>query len=322
MDDFNVSSLHESKNEWGSRLLTILTPHIIDGLKSIFDEALKLCRENNELDKYLMTLQNFITRIPKWNANIIEIEKQRIIEKSGCGYLEDLVTCVHIIQLKLLTAIRVGQKQKKIDINIPKLDDFIHKIYINVARKIYKNVYLFEIKIPPLQTQKNYRELEMIVQECILNTVRDSIPVETILQAYMDETIEEEVVEEIKEQEIADPSKPVEIPQIISEKSEPINSGLPPDTKLTFSDTDLARDIYNNELAINAPKSFERLEEISALRNIQRKLDESDDDETENVKLKISDQTFSLDNLEIHNMDAPELSLIPDLLMDDIEVLY
>jgi glycosyltransferase involved in cell wall biosynthesis len=47
-------------------------------------------------------------------------------------------------QLKLLTAMRVGQKQKKININIPKLDDFIHKIYVHVARKIYKNVYLFE----------------------------------------------------------------------------------------------------------------------------------------------------------------------------------
>jgi hypothetical protein len=30
MDDFNISSLHESKNEWGARLLTILTPLIID----------------------------------------------------------------------------------------------------------------------------------------------------------------------------------------------------------------------------------------------------------------------------------------------------
>lgn len=76
------------------------------------------------------------------------------MRKSGCSYLEDLVTCVHIIQLKVLTAMRVGQKQKKIDINIPKLDDFIHKAYINVARKVYKNVYLFELGIPPLQTQK------------------------------------------------------------------------------------------------------------------------------------------------------------------------
>ena len=205
MDDFNVSSLHESKNEWGSRLLTILTPHVMDGFKSIFDEAVKLCKDNNELDKYLMTFQNFITRIPKWNPVIIEKERKRILEKSSCSYLEDLVTCVHIIQLKILTAIRVGQKQKKIDITIPKLDDFIHKVYINVARKVYKNVYLFELNVPPLQVQKNYRELEIIIQECILNAVRESIPVETILRVYMDETVEEDVVEEIKEQVIETP---------------------------------------------------------------------------------------------------------------------
>ena len=199
MDDFNVSALHESKNEWGSRLITILTPLIIDGYKSILEESIKLCKDNNEIDKYLMTFQNLISRIPKWNQQIIESEKNRICEKSGCNYIEDLVTCVHIIQLKIVTAMRVGQKQKKIDISIPKLDDFIHKVYINVARKIYKNVYLFEINIQPLQIQKNYRELEIIIQECILNTLRESIPVEAILKAYMDETIEEDVIEEVKE---------------------------------------------------------------------------------------------------------------------------
>ena len=200
MDDFNVSALHESKNEWCARLVTLLTPLIIDGYKSILEEAIKLCIENNENDKYLMTFQNLISRIPKWNAQIIETERKRICEKSGCNYLEDLVTCVHIIQLKVLTAMRVGQKQKKIDINVTKLDDFIHKTYVNVARKVYKNVYLFEVGIQPLQIQKNHRELEIIVQECILNTVRESIPVETILKAYLDETVEEDVVEEVKEE--------------------------------------------------------------------------------------------------------------------------
>ena len=207
MDDFNVSALHESKNEWGSRLVTILTPLIIDGYKSILEESIKLCKENSENDKYLMTFQNLISRIPKWNSQIIETERKRICDKSGCNYLEDLITCVHVIQLKILTSMRVGQKQKKIDINIPKLDDFIHKTYINVARKVYKNVYLFEVNIQPLQVQKNYRELEIIVQECILNTLRESIPVEAILKAYMDETVEEDVVEEIKEQIIEEPIK-------------------------------------------------------------------------------------------------------------------
>jgi len=139
-------------------LITILTPLIIDGYKSILDESIKLCKDTNEMNKYLMTFQNLISRIPKWNQQIVENEKKRICEKSGCVYLEDLVTCVHIIQLKILTAMRVGQKQKKIDINIPKLNDFIHNVYINVARKVYKNVYLFEINVPPLQVQKNYRD--------------------------------------------------------------------------------------------------------------------------------------------------------------------
>jgi hypothetical protein len=328
MDDFSISSLHESKNEWASRLITILTPLIIDGYRSILDEALKLCRENNETEKYLMTFQNFISRIPKWNQTIIETEKNRICEKSGCSYLEDLVTCVHIIQLKILTAMRVGQKQKKIDINIPKLDDFIHKTYINVARKIYKNVYLFELNISPLQIQKHNRELEIIVQEGILNTLRESIPVDAILKAYMDETIEENVTEEIKEQYVDEPIK-VDTTNNTT-ITEPVSNNNPnnnPDNntqkpKLSFSNNDFVRDEFNNEQVVNASKDIDRLEQIGIERARQRKLDESDDDDDDdNVKLKISDQNVELNSLDIHQINEPNMNLLPDLLIDDIEIL-
>ena len=308
MDDFSISSLHESKNEWASRLITILTPLIVDGYRSILDEALKLCRENNETEKYLMTFQNFISRIPKWNQTIIETEKNRISEKSGCSYLEDLITCVHIIQLKILTAMRVGQKQKKIDINIPKIDHFIHKTYINVARKIYKNVYLFEINIQPLQIQKNYREIEIIVQECILNTLRESIPVETILKAYMDETIEEDVVEEINEQIIEEPIK------------EPVKQNFNNNNHqkgLMFNNVDYIQDVNGNVTDIHAPKTIDRLEEISKLRNQQRKEEEEEEDE----KITISSENIKLDTFDIHNIEEPKIELLPDLLIDEIEVL-
>ena len=349
MDDFNVSSLHESKNEWGARLLTILTPLILEGFKSIFDESIKLCKENKEMDKYLMTFQNFIARIPKWNSTIIENETKRIVDRSNCSYLEDLVTCVHIIQLKLLTAMRVGQKQKKININIPKLEDFVHKVYINVARKIYLNVYLYEIKVPPLQLQKNNRELEIIVQECILNTVRDSIPIENILRAYMDETVEEDVVEEIKEQEIEKPDKPVsekenqgdhivegektvvsKIEGVVSEtnqnggtsslletssQSPSFSSNDEKSVLLKFDDMDKVLDKHNNEQIVSAPKTIERLEEISALRNMQRKMEEDDDD-----KITISNEDVQLDNLDVHVIGSPSIRLDDDLL-GDIEIL-
>jgi hypothetical protein len=258
-----------------------------------------------------MTFQNLITRIPKWNSAIIETEKKRIIDRSGCSYLEELVTCIHIIQLKLLTAMRVGKKQKKIDINIPKLDDFIHKCYINVARKLYQNVYLFELKCQPLQIQKNNRELELIIQECILNAVRDSIPLESILKAYMDETVEEDVIEEVKEQLFEKPITP-EKQAIFEGKGEN-------NVSLKFNDVDSAINKNGKEELIEAPKTIERLEEISTLRNIQRKIEEEEEEE----KLKISNEDVSLDCLDVQiiNPIPQEIKLDTDLLFDDIEIL-
>lgn len=318
MDDFSISSLHESRNEWCARLLTILTPLVIEGFRAIFDESIKLCKDNREMDKYLMTFQNLITRVPKWNASIIETERKRIIERSHCSYLEELVTCVHIIQLKLLTAMRVGQKQKKIDINIPKLDDFIHKAYIHTARKIYKNVYLFEINAQPLQVQKNNRELEVIVQECILNAVRESIPIENILKAYMDETVEEDVIEEIKEQ-VVEQTPPVnargESEYVGEVNSTPTSVSVlettSPSPALKFNDVDSVLNKHNEEETVSAPKTIERLEEISALRNMQRKMEEEEDDE----KLNISDQEVDL-GLDVHELHQPAKK--DDLLLEDI----
>jgi hypothetical protein len=337
MDDFNTTSLHESKNEWGVRIITILCPLIIEGFRSIFEESCKLCRDNEEMDKYLMTFQNFIARIPKWNASIVEQERKRIVEKSKCTYLEELITCVHIIQLKILTAMRVGQKQKKIDISIPKLDDFIHKMYINTARKLYKTVYLFEIGIPALQMQKNQREMEIIVQECILNTVRDSIPVESILRAYMEESVEEEiipVVSGVKEKEEKDKKekeekekkekeekekKEREEKERVLEKPEISMSSVGDNVPmLKFNDNDSAMSSDNKEEIISAPKTIERLEEISDARYNQRKLEATMEEDED--RIKISDQSISL--TDCVDLNASSNNSIPDLVLDIEELPF
>ena len=193
MDDFTSNILNDSKNEWSILLINLITSHIIDGFRSIFNESLQLCQSNDEPDKYLMTYQNLLSRIPNWNQSIIDSEKERIMVKSKCCYLEDLVTCVHIIQLKLLSCVRVGTENKKINIDIPDFTFFLHKIYINIARKLYSNIYLFELDIPPLEQQRRNREFELLVQTSIMNTIRDNLPVEQLLRQYIDETQEVDV---------------------------------------------------------------------------------------------------------------------------------
>ena len=312
MDDFVISNLHEARNEWCSRLVSIFNPLINEGFRSIFNESWKMCVDTDEMGKYLMTFQNLLTRIPKWNSVIIEEERKRIIERSGCNYLEDLISCVHIIQLKVLTCIRTGNKQKKIDISIPKLDHFIHKIYLHTARKIYSNVYLFEKNVNPLQMQKNARELELIINECILITIRESIPTESIIRAYMDESVEqdEEVfIETMKEPEIEktqmenkepmkkmvdDTPTPIPIvPSIQNIDDEPVI------TKLTFNDFDRAVDLDRKEEIIQAPKTLERLEDISMSRALERKMAEEEDEDDYDDRIKIHSENMDLSDFDI-----------------------
>jgi hypothetical protein len=269
-----------------------------------------------------MTFQNFISRIPKWNQTIIETERKRICDKSGCSYLEDLVTCVHIIQLKILTAMRVGQKQKKVDIKVPKLDDFVHKTYINVARKVYKNVYLFEINIPPLNIQKNHRELEIIVQECILNTLRESIPVEAILKAYMDETIEEDVVEEIVEQQIKnDDSQQTGGIRQLNESQMQQNMLANNVNKVGFNDIDYISTSDGQMQSVVVPKTYENLNYISNMRAEQRRQEDENDYENDNVRLNITNISVNPETLGLLTIEEPKIDLFPDLLLDDVEVL-
>ena len=343
MDDFVISNLHESRNEWCSRLVSIFTPLVIDGMRSIFNESWKICADNDEMNKYLMTFQNLLSRVPKWNNNIIEDERKRIIERSGCDYLEDLITCVHIIQLKVLTCIRVGSKQKKIDISIPNLDTFVHKVYINTARKVYSNVYLFEKNLSPLQFQKNNRELENIVQECIMMAIRESIPTEAIIRAYMDENVEHEEqvfiedVEENKEEnnEIKQTEKEEEnvedddtnnkeeetIPEVVPSIQNVDNEDVV--TKLTFNDVDSVLQEDNKIDEVEAPKSLERLEDLTTSRMLERKLEEEpredfQEEEDDDERIQISTEPVDLSGFDIIDDSVSKVSS-EDILLNDIE---
>lgn len=361
-----MSSLVESRNEWCVRLLNILTPNVIAGFNGIWKDAYGTATKHNEKSKYLMTFQNYLTQIPKWSQAIVQAEVERIVEKSGCNYLEDLLSCVHVIQLKALSCMRVGTRQKKVDIDIPSLPTFVHQLYTNCARKIYTNVYLFETDVPSLQIQKNNRELELIIRECIMNTIRESVPTEHILRAYMDETMEDETetkVELVKEEveggdEQAEGSngsdnatvatnenvttendnkdnndsstgsvEPIKIDDLSSAltiETEEVES-VP--TKSSSSDTSIAKlgeasvsestdDIerpavlsFNDKdeaistdgrlERIDAPKTIDRLEQISTESFAKRKAEEEDDDELLNIGDSVDlalDELISLDD--------------------------
>lgn len=318
MDDYNSNLLNDSKSEWSIRLMNVLSGHIIDGFRSIFSEAMEVCEKNDEAEKYLMTFQNYLSMIPKWNQNMVDAEVERIKESSQCKYLEDLITCVHILQLKILSCVRTGNQNKKIDIDIPCFKTFLHNVYINIARKLYSNIYLFQIDATPLQQQKHNREFEIIVQTCIMNTIRDNVPVEQLLKQYIDETQEvdvektEKVVEEsVKEEkpqvqaESASVSTPPPVDNepnhvVINEPPSSTPTELPPTVDDLFPNTD---DVKKEE---NKSISFEN--------EIVEK-DNSQDGNNENT-LTIGDNVpLVLDN-DFDNQNASNVNELEEINLD------
>lgn len=185
-----LSDFRHAQDEFTLQLIDAVTPPVLQGVCSILDEAVRLCKEKGEPEKYLKTFQNMLARIPGWNATLISREVDRITEAAQIGYLPDLVTAVHIIHLRILSSVRVGHKPKRIEIDPPDFDQFIHRVYCETGRKMWTYAYLFRTDVSDLDHQQNMHECEKIVRECVLTAVRSSLPVETILRAYIDEAEE------------------------------------------------------------------------------------------------------------------------------------
>jgi hypothetical protein len=189
---------------------------------------------------------------------------------------------------------------------------------------------LFEVNIPPLQIQKHHRELEVIVQECILNTVRESIPVDAILKAYLDESVEEDVTEEIREQVIAEtksePEPVIEQKEPIKQEKDTIQEAVMKEVQhdlgivgggisdgVKFNDIDYVKDEYNAVNEIIAPKTEQRLRDVFEEREFKRNTESfSGGDETDNIT--ITNEPFSFD--DIQDLEPRNVESIPDLQID------
>ena len=184
MED-NLSVLVDAKTEYTKQLTNILVPNIYYGIKSIYNDTSENCKIRND-NMVLMRFQETLATIPKWNQEILDKECQRIMEDSGCDWLDELVTAVFLSHTKILTSVKkTGKKQKKINLKIPKIDHFIHKCYIECAREFWRNPYLFSEKCNQSEYQRNCRESQKIICMTIEETIRKLLPVKNILKEYL-----------------------------------------------------------------------------------------------------------------------------------------
>lgn len=187
-ETLNVNVLVAAKEEYTKQLVYILSPEIYAVILNVFNESQQLKKKRS------ISLRNFqlqLKKIPFWNTIIIEKNTENI--KSKIPYLLDLITAIFVSHVKILACVRLKTDSKSIQVKVPNLDTFLHKIIITNAEKIYYN--------PDLILKKKEIVISLI-SETIEETIRNQIPIDKILTEYLSGVFDED--EQSKNETIAD----------------------------------------------------------------------------------------------------------------------
>lgn len=183
MEDINSPVFAQAKIEYTKQLIDVLKLPIYEGLQKIYGDSKRIFADGYE-DELPNIFRKQIENVPKWNSDFIENEVDRIIRVSNCDWLDDLITAVFISHTKILASL--GNNSKRVNLTIPKTSNFIHKCYINSAREMWKNPYLFDESVSSSEYQKNIKYIEDLINESIEHTIRKALPVKEILRDHFE----------------------------------------------------------------------------------------------------------------------------------------
>jgi hypothetical protein len=180
----DTSVYSEAKGEYTKQLSQFIVP----AFHRFFMETLVLAQqEETNPKRQLWKFQELLSQIPEWNIDKVQRETGKLIHEIQCDYLEELLTAVFIAHTKVLTAIRIGNKNKRVQITVPKLDHFLHRSLTESSRLLWSSVYLFHHELSPIDKQKNHRQIEQLLYEGVSQAIRGLLPVKNILKDYLAE---------------------------------------------------------------------------------------------------------------------------------------
>ncbi len=176
----------EARNEYMKQLGTWIVPPLVEFFRREYETISR--RDGRGA---MGAFQDFCAEVPRWNQDVIDTNIGVILDTCRCDYVEELMTAVFIAHTKMLTAIRVSSKQKKLQITLPKLDHFLHRVFVECARAFWKAPFLFDTTLSPIEKQKNVLQAEAMCTEALSGAVRSLLPVKNILRDYLDEDEDE-----------------------------------------------------------------------------------------------------------------------------------
>jgi hypothetical protein len=172
----DLTVLVEAKKEYLNQLCMLMCPAIIEAFADMYEEAEKLSKGRNVLLQY----QTLLRMVQEWSDSIIKGHADN--HTNACSWFNDLLAAVFVSFVKILSSVRLKTENKKISIKLPTTEYFVHKCYINVAKDIYKDPYIYHNEMSKYERDD---QLSIRITGAIEATIKELIPVQQILKTYM-----------------------------------------------------------------------------------------------------------------------------------------
>ncbi len=228
-----LSVYSDARAEYTKQLCVFLVPAYFQFFIDLLEKAKQSMTQ--EPKKALWQFQTYLNEIHDWNMEKVNNEIHTIHTNCGCDYLDDLLTAVFIAHTKVLTAIRLSSNNKKVEINVPKVEHFLFKVLCETSKLLWSSTYLFRDGIPAIEKQQNYRTIEGLLSEGILQAVRSLVPVKSILKDFVNMDSSDHTAEEDSDEEETD--KKEDVTKTSNESLTESNATLLPNPSISLSQT-------------------------------------------------------------------------------------
>lgn len=168
--------LVEAERKYMAKLSGAMAPVMIDAFFDLYAEAKKVSQGR----KTLMQFQALLVEVKNWNNTIVKQHTDAIIKT--CALFPNLLAAVFVISVKIMSAVRISNDSRKLNIKLPTNDVFVHSCYIAAAKDLYEDPYIVANEMK--DSEKRFLMTQRITK-CIKDVVEDFIPVQQILDTYI-----------------------------------------------------------------------------------------------------------------------------------------
>lgn len=207
--------LVEAKDQYIHQLAEIIAPYVIHSVNGAYQYA----KKHAKFGQSTVEFQKKLKEIPQWNSNTIHQQVSAISSKYR--FLSDLIAACFVSYVKILSSVKIHAQKPNIRLKLPADDVFVHRVFALSAKEFY---------IDPSLVKADRATRMGIVRRSVETAVRDLLPIQDILRAYLGNTVDDEGVnpEEIDEDEFDLSASPVaESEAASSPVASPVASPVP-----------------------------------------------------------------------------------------------